>query len=377
MMTSEVQLHLDQATRVLHIVPALFDSEDGVIGGAERYALELARHMADETPTTLLSFGERERHETVGQLKIHVLGNPWYVRGLRTNPISARMLLGLKNVDTVHCHQQHKVSSSLAAAACRLTGRPVFVSDLGGGGWDISDYISTDRWYRGHLHISEYSRSVYGQVDKSWAHVIFGGVDTKKFSPDQSVKADGSILFVGRLLPHKGVDDLIRAVTPAMRLKIIGRAEHPDYFEVLKGLAREKRVEFVLDCDDEELVMAYRRAMCIVLPSVYKTIYGEETRVPELLGQTLLEGMSCGLPAICTDVASMPEIVNDGATGFIVPPNDPEALREKLVWLTNNRIQAKTMGEAARRRVVENFTWPMVVQRCLRIYADKSNAHSA
>ena len=363
--------------RVVHIVPALFDLNDGVVGGAERYALELARHMAQATPTTLLTFGEKERRETLGQLKIHVLGNPWYVRGQRTNPFSLRMLHEMKNADTVHCHQQHKVASSVAAIACRLTNRPVVVTSHGGGGWDISAFISTDCWFKAHLHVSEYSRRIFGQAKNNWASVILGGVDTKKFAPDQSVKADGSILFVGRLLPHKGVDDLIRAVTPVMRLKIIGRAEHPDYFEVLKGLAREKQVEFVLDCDDEELVMAYRRSMCIVLPSVYKTIYGEETRVPELLGQTLLEGMACGLPAICTDVASMPEIVTDGATGFIVPPNDPEALREKLIWLTNNPTQAHAMGEAARRRVVENFTWPMVVQRCLRIYADKSNAHSA
>src|SRR4051812_35058076 len=72
-----------RAPRVLHLVPALFDARDGIIGGAERYALELARHMARETPTTLLSFGERERRETLGELKIRVIGDPWYVRRQR------------------------------------------------------------------------------------------------------------------------------------------------------------------------------------------------------------------------------------------------------------------------------------------------------
>src|SRR5207249_3100812 len=115
-------------------------------------------------------------------------------------------------------------------------------------------------------------------------------------------------------------------------------------------------------------VAAYRAALCIVLPSVYTDMYGAETKVPELLGQTLLEGMACGLPAICTSVASMPEVVIDGVTGFVVPPNDPHALSEKIVWLRNHPNRARSMGEAAREHVLETFTWRRVVQRCLEIY---------
>jgi len=108
--------------------------------------------------------------------------------------------------------------------------------------------------------------------------------------------------------------------------------------------------------------------MCIVLPSVYKDMYGRETRVPELLGQTLLEGMACGLPAICTDVASMPEVVEDGVTGFVVPPNEPNELNKKLNWLREHPAEALAMGEAARRRVLKKFTWSQVVRHCLDIY---------
>jgi glycosyltransferase involved in cell wall biosynthesis len=90
--------------------------------------------------------------------------------------------------------------------------------------------------------------------------------------------------------------------------------------------------------------------------------------VPELLGQTLLEGMACGTPVICTDVASMPEVVIDGVTGFVVPPNNPSALAEKLVWLTEHPSEARRLGEAARKHVLEKFTWPRVVKRCLEIY---------
>ena len=353
---------------MLHIVPALFSADAGVVGGAERYVFELARYMANEVPTTLVSFGEKDRHETVGQLSVRVIGSPWYVRGQRFNPLALSILSELRRADVVHCHQQHLLTSSLSALAGGFLGRRVFVSDLGGGGWDLSAYVSTDRWYKGHLHISEYSRKISGQEGKPEAHVILGGVDTEKFSPDDLVAREQTVLFVGRLLPHKGVDDLIKGLPREMFLKIIGQPYDQKYLEDLRRLATGKAVTFIHDSDDAALVRAYREALCVVLPSVYKNMYGAETKVPELLGQTLLEGMACGTPAICTDVASMPEIVEDGVTGFIVPTNDPVALGQRLEWLRDHPEVANKMGQAARERVLEKFTWPQVVQRCLEIY---------
>jgi len=354
---------------VAHVVPALFGAGDGVTGGAERYALELARHMAQETPTSLVTFGERERRERVGSLEVRVLGGAWYVRGQRTNPFAPALFKELGRASVVHCHQRAVLSSSLAALACRLTRRRVFVTDLGGGGWDFSAYVGTERWFDGHLHISEYSRRVHGHAGNARAHVILGGVDAEKFSPDPGTERDGTVLFVGRLMPHKGVDELVRAVPADVPLEIIGQPYDARFVEDLKRLAEGKRVRLRHDCGDAELVEAYRRALCVVLPSVYRHAYGGETKVPELLGQTLLEGMACGAPAICTDVASMPEVVEDGVTGFVVPPHDPEALRQKILWLREHPERAAEMGRAARRRVLEKFTWPAVVSRCLEIYA--------
>ena len=359
-------------TRILHVVPALF-GRDGIVGGAERYALELARHMAAVAPTTLVTFGDEARRETLGGLSVRVLGEPWYVRGQRTNPVSAKLLAEVFKADVIHCHQQHVLSSSLAAALCRVSGRRVFVSDLGGGGWDVSAYVSTDRWYHGHLHVSEYSRRQAGHAESARAHVIMGGVDVDKFSPHKSSDAsagegDRPALYVGRLMPHKGVDDLVEALPEGMRLELIGQPYHEKFVRDLRRMADGKAVRFRHDCDDAALVAAYRRALCVVLPSVYRTRYGGETRVPELLGQTLLEGMACGAPAVCTDVASMPEVVEDGVTGFVVPPNDSHALREKLLWLRDNPERRRAMGEAARHRVLEKFTWPSVVRNCLEIY---------
>src|SRR5947208_13968276 len=94
--------------RVLHIVPALFGAAGGgLTGGAERFALELARHMADVVPTRLLSFGDEARRETIGRLPVRVAGPAWYVRGQRSNPLSAALVGEIRQADVVHCHQQH------------------------------------------------------------------------------------------------------------------------------------------------------------------------------------------------------------------------------------------------------------------------------
>jgi glycosyltransferase involved in cell wall biosynthesis len=177
---------------------------------------------------------------------------------------------------------------------------------------------------------------------------------------------------VGRLLPHKGINYLIEALPPGLRLEVVGPAFDEQYLEDLHKLAAGKCVTFHTDCDDAALVEHYRRAMCVVLPSVYRSTPGVETPVPELLGQTLLEGMACGAPALCTAVASLPEVVEDGVTGFVVPPNNAAALCERLCWLRAHPQVAAEMGMAGRRRVLERFTWPSVVRRCLTIYGGGS-----
>jgi glycosyltransferase involved in cell wall biosynthesis len=353
---------------VLHLVPAHF-GPSGIVGGAERYTLELARNMAARTPTRLLTFGAEPAKKRIDQLDVRVVGRPWHVRGQRNNPLAAAILPEILGADVVHCHQQHIMMSSAAAALSRLTARRVFATDLGGGGWDVSAYVSTDRWYTGHLHISEYSRRIYGHAGKPWARVILGGVDTDRFSPDTAAPRSKAALFVGRLLPHKGVSDLVGALPAGMALDVVGPVSDAAYLETLKREATGKTVTFRHSLDDVALVNAYRRALCLVLPSVYRLSNGSETKVPELLGQTLLEAMACGTPVICTNVASMPEIVDEGKTGFIVEPGDRAALADRLQWLAAHPVDALAMGAAGRRAVLERFQWSQVVQRCLDAYA--------
>lgn len=348
-------------------MPALFGAS-GIVGGAERYAFELARHMAEYVPTRLLSFGPQNATIREGRLEVRVIGGAWHVRGQRTNPFTLAIVPEILKADVVHCHQHHILISSAAAAVCRMTGRRVVATDLGGGGWDISAFVSTDRWFHDHLHISEYSRLISHHEHKPWARVILGGVDTVKFSPDPAVLRTTRALFVGRLLPHKGIADLIAALPDTIGLDIVGPLNTTGSVESLKAQAAGKAIVFHHDVGDAALVDMYRRALCLVLPSVYRTADGQHTDVPELLGQTLLEGMACATPVICTRVASMPEIVEDGVSGFVVGPGDSAALRSRLEWLATHPEEASTMGAAGRTRVLSRFQWPDVVERCLDAY---------
>ena len=105
-----------------------------------------------------------------------------------------------------------------------------------------------------------------------------------------------------------------------------------------------------LEQDIEDAFEAYRRAACVVLPSVYRDIYGNETRVPELLGQTLLEGMACECACIATDVASLREVVEHEVTGLVVPPNDPASLGAAIRWMREHPAERRAMRAKVGRR---------------------------
>ena len=113
--------------------------------------------------------------------------------------------------------------------------------------------------------------------------------------------------------------------------------------------------------------------VCIVLPSVYRTSIGTETAVPELLGQTLLEGMACETPAICTERGE-PARGRRGRRDRVRRP----AERPGRAWRSAANGSGATpgssasMGKAARARVLARFTWDRVVQRCLEVYEGRA-----
>jgi glycosyltransferase involved in cell wall biosynthesis len=362
--------------KVLHVTPTYFDDRS-YIGGGERFPYELARAMSSKTEVTFLSFSDHASSSKEGNLNIEYIPRSFLFNKhpLFGNPLSFKLLNKIRWADVVHCYQVHTIVTDLAIVLSSIFRKKIFVTDLGGGHkYAPSAYFPILKRTDGILLISQYSRMLWEQLNSdipNQIEVIYGGVDLEKFSPGAEKKKD-QVLFVGRILPHKGIDYLIDAVNNHLGLNVVGRVYNEQYFNLLKEKSKNKNVQFETDIGDAELVNKYRTAQVTVVPSVYTNYYGHTTNIPELLGLVVLESMACGTPVIVTDVASLPELVENGVTGFIVPPNNPKAIQEKLDYLKTNPDEAIQMGIRGRQNVEQKFTWAAVVERCLKAYSSSN-----
>jgi glycosyltransferase involved in cell wall biosynthesis len=339
--------------KVLFTSPATFGPE-GVYGGGERYALELARAVAGQVGSaTLFAAGRSNVEWRDGSLRV-VVRRPWTsVRGQVFNPLPRGLPRLLREADVVHCFQRHIVMSSLALALGRISRRPTYVTEMGGGGWDVSAYLDTRRWCTGMLHLSRYAAKLEGRDGHPADAVLYGGAHGR----EDPCGGGDEILFVGRLLPHKGPDVLVEAVEPSWPVTLCGSGLDEPYTADLRSLADGKRVRFEMTPSDDQLEGAYRRAAVVVVPSVRRDRYGNETPVAELLGLVAIEAGARGIPVVASDLASLPEIVRDGVTGLLVPPGDRAALRARLAELLANPSLRRRLGDAAREEVRRHFTW--------------------
>lgn len=348
--------------RVCHVTPTWFSSES-LLGGAERFAEELARAMAERVEVKLVSFGRREfRDRPVPRLERVVLRS--HTRDLMT-PFSPALFRELRGADVIHCHQYFTLPTFLSALSGRLRRTPVFVSDLGGGGWTPGYQIDQSRWIAAHLPISEYAaRSLHGRNHRH--RVIWGGVDLARYPARPASEHNGSVVFLGRLKQHKGVHFLIEGLPPGVPLHVVGPEIDPPYAERLRELARGRDVRFHGALPDDAVVDLLGRAMALVHPTPVDA--AGSAGANELFGLALVEAMARGCPVIASDAASLPEIVEPEVSGLLVPPNAPQAIGRAIERLRSDAESWRRLSAGARRRVERSFTWERVVERCLEAY---------
>jgi glycosyltransferase involved in cell wall biosynthesis len=252
----------------------------------------------------------------------------------------------------------------LAALQGRLQGSRVFASDLGGGGWTPAYQIDQSRWITAHLPISRYAaRELPGRNRRHW--VIHGGVALERFPMRGELEHDGSVVFLGRLLPHKGVHVAIEGLPAGMTLHVVGPAGDAGYLARLQGLAAGRDVRFHHGLGDREVIALLRRAMALVHPTPVDA--AGSAGVNELFGLALVEAMACGCPVVASGVASLPEIVEHERTGFLVPPCEPAAIGAALARLRDDPGSWRRLGLAARARA-EELSWDRAAAVCLEAY---------
>lgn len=353
--------------RVVHVSPTYF-SPESVIGGGERFAEELAYAMSRRVDVKLVSFGKKAKRERVSgtfeRVRLHSL-----TRSLMT-PFSPLLFRELRGGDVIHCHQYYVLPTFMAAWWGHRTRRKVFVSDLGGGGWTPAYQIDQSRWITAHLPISRYATRWLHGSNGSY-RVIYGGVDLDRYRMRPEVAHDGSVVFLGRILPHKGLHFLVQGLPEGTQLHIVGTPGDERYLAQLRALGSGKRVKFHLGLGDDAVVALLQRAMALVHPTPVDADGSAGWR--ELFGLAIVEAMACGCPVIASAAASLSEIVEDGVSGVLVPPNEPSAIAGAITSLSRNPTFWQRASAGARFRAESAFSWERVVERALAAYANTSS----
>jgi glycosyltransferase involved in cell wall biosynthesis len=361
---------METLMRVTHVAPTMFGST-GLFGGGERYPLELARAIARHVGTRLVVFGPKARsfREESG-LEVMVLRKLFLLKRHPAHPVGAGLFSATAGADIIHTHHLRSAPSRMSALVGRGRRQKIVVTDhgFGRGGWGGA----LNAMFDGFLVVSEFSaRTLSAPAERTTT--IYGGVDPQRFHPEDTETRSGA-LFLGRLTPHKGVDALLRATPDGTKLTIGGTSGHDrtaperDYPQLLARLAARKDARFISKVSETDLPRLYRRAALFVLPTVQFTCYGRYVEIPELLGLSVIEAMASGTPVVCSRVGGIPEIVEDGVTGFLVEPGNTGQLRARIEELDGNKKLAARMGRAARERVLAGLTWEHCAQRCLQAY---------
>ena len=186
-------------------------------------------------------------------------------------------------------------------------------------------------------------------------------------------KRPRTILFVGRLVELKGLAHLIEAVgrlKGRIPARIIAVGIGPERTN-LENLARTRGVDvdFRNKIPDAELHQAFLTSDMLVLPSIV-----DARGDTEGLGVVLLDAMSYGIPAIASRVGGIPDIIEDGVSGVLVPPADPESLANAIEKLARDPAYAARLAEAGRERLRTRFSWNAIIARWESVYQQARRA---
>ncbi len=325
------------------------------------YPTDPAAEVRKEIPVTRFAFGSR------GRLLKEYGGTPTW---LMLRYMMAGVLATLRAARPARCVFAHWVvpTGVIGAAAAFLGGRDLV---LYAHGSDICDYAERSAVYRALTrrtlararHVFAVSRDIEQRlvnrfgVPPERVSVVPCGVDTAIFHPAPGGVQDGAedrvqdptpeaplrLLFVGDMVPPKGVPELVNAVLhlrakgAPVTLDLVGDGPlRPELEARVAEAGQGDGVRFVGTLPRTGVAEAMRGAQCLVLPS-----HNEGTPV------SVMEALSCGVPVVASRVGGIPDLVTDGADGLLVPPRDPDALAAALLRLATEPGLLDTLTRGA------------------------------
>ncbi|MFJ5986146.1 glycosyltransferase [Lentzea sp. NPDC092896] len=217
-------------------------------------------------------------------------------------------------------------------------------------------------------------------IERTKLSVVPRGVDLDLFTPQDSPTARTGlrqIVSVGRLLPHKGFEDTIRALSKVedVRLVIAGGAAEGDVrgdpearrlLTQAQALGVSEKVRFAGHVPHADLPVLLRSADVVVCTPRHRSS-----------GSVALEAMACGVPVLATEVGALVDSVIDGLTGVQVPPRRPDAIARALRSLLADGTQRELLGAAGRDRVHARYSWQRIATDLVRTYTATISNHPA
>jgi len=220
--------------------------------------------------------------------------------------------------------------------------------------------------YRAAFHVFAMGRPAQSSLIDDYAldpadiSVVGGGVCFDPLPSPSGPTGDPTILFVGKDFERKGGEDLTAAFA-------IVRAQLPNAVLHVVGASRRLRAPGVVIhgklSDRRRVAQLYERARVLCLPARY-----------EPFGLVLLEAMAHAVPCVGTTVQSIPDILDQGRAGVVVPPREPRALADALITLLTDDALARSIGLAGRKRLEQHFTWDLVAERMAPALAEAGRA---
>jgi glycosyltransferase involved in cell wall biosynthesis len=278
--------------------------------------------------------------------------------------------------DLLHAHWAIPTGTSAVWAAHRLN-IPSVITMHGGDVYvnPVQGYDFPTRWYvrpplrytlkraQALTAITEDCRqhALRAGAPSNHIHVIMNGADLKRFSPSNDGELRNGDAIFGRqmifacrqLIPRKGIRFLIQAFArlkphfPDTTLVIAGDGfEKPELEQMAKDLRIADSTIFLGWVENSELPRYFRAAAVTVIPSL-----------EEGFGIPAAEAMGCQVPVVASDAGGLPEVVEDGVTGFVVPKGSVDALAYAIKKLLVNETLRIQMGKAGRKRALRLFDW--------------------
>ncbi len=359
------------------------------VGGIQTYSWEVTRRLAARGETLEVMAPRRPNAATVDRTVpfpvTRLPGRPDLLP-LSLLPVLPFRARSLKADVAVHAQWQTVVASVLARALlgrprriiCAAHGRELLFNPAPAGSGLDAEY---DRFRQFLLHqvdtflpVSRYTAGLLHDrgIPSHRVHVVPNGVDPDRFRPQDDTAlrqrlglSDRSLLLtVGRLVPRKGIDTVLRALPtiaegcPDVTYVIAGTGPDQARLERLADrLGLQRRVRFVGDVDHDQLPLYYSAADLFVMPA------REDPPDVEGFGLVFLEANACGTPVIGARSGGIPDAVRDGETGLLVPPNAPDALAEAALRVLADPDLAETLGQQGRRRAVREASWDHIADR--------------